>query len=156
MARLKSWQIFRRSRISPNRMTVNDTPDNSSHPVTTITAGSGTQLAIVQSTTGALVLDGTPGLSVNLGTIGMDTVQGIRGPKVLVGEDSPLWVLRPLREVHRLLGVREGRCGLARDLTAKDIEVVRDPERGELLRGARELDHPLELGTTLQRTPREA
>ena len=36
------------------------------------------------------------------------------------------------------------------------MEAVRDPQRVQLLRGPRELDHPVELGSALTRTPRQA
>jgi hypothetical protein len=52
--------------------------------------------------------------------------------------------------------VRKGRRCLARDLTMKDVKGVREPERVQLLRRARELDHPVELGSAIARMPRQA
>ena len=83
-------------------------------------------------------------------------VQNVREPEGQVGEDSPQRVPRPLRVIHRLPAVRQGRRCLARDLTTKDVEQVRDEERLQLLRGARELDHPVEHGCAITRTPRQA
>ena len=65
-------------------------------------------------------------------------------------------VARALGVIHRLSAVRQGRRCLARDLTAKDVEAVRDPERQQLLRRPRELDHPVELGCAFARMPRQA
>ena len=83
-------------------------------------------------------------------------VQDVREPEVEVGEDSPILVARALGVVHRLPAVRQCRRCLARDLTAKDVNGVRDGERHQLLRRARELDHPVELGCALARMPRQA
>src|SRR5262245_25580607 len=52
--------------------------------------------------------------------------------------------------------MRQGRRSFARDLTAKHMEGVGDPERRELVRGARGLDRPVEFGPTVVRTPHEA
>ena len=83
-------------------------------------------------------------------------VQDVREPEAQVGETTATLVARALRVVHRLSAMRQsGRC-LARDLTAKDVECVREPERVQLLRRSRELDHPVELGCALARTPRQA
>jgi hypothetical protein len=77
----------------PNRITVNDTPDNSAHPVTTINVGIGTHLATVQNTTGPLVLAGTPALPVVLVTIGIQgTVQGIHGDVTITNPGASVTV----------------------------------------------------------------
>jgi hypothetical protein len=52
--------------------------------------------------------------------------------------------------------MRQGRGRLACDFTAKDAQAVRDKEREQLLRRLRVLDHPVEIGSTLARTPGEA
>jgi hypothetical protein len=83
-------------------------------------------------------------------------VQDVREPEALVGGDSPDLVARALGVVHRLPAVRERRRCLAGDLTAKDVEVVRDGKRPPLLRRASKLNHPVELGSALGRTSRQA
>jgi hypothetical protein len=52
--------------------------------------------------------------------------------------------------------VRQGRRCLTRNLAAEDVEGVREPERSQLLRGARELDYPVELYCALSGTSRQA
>jgi hypothetical protein len=69
-------------------------------------------------------------------------VQHVRDPEAEVSHDSRYLTPR----IHqRLARVRQGKRHLARHLTANDVVVVGDPDRGKLLRGARELDHAVEL-----------
>ena len=82
--------------------------------------------------------------------------QGVREPEVEVGGGSPDLAAHLLGAVQRLPAVRQRRCCLARDLTVKDVPGVRKPERVQLLRGARELDHPVELSPAIARIPCQA
>ena len=62
------------------------------------------------------------------GAIVRCAVQDVRDSKGKVARDSPVLTPRPLRTSHRLSGVHQGRLRLARNLTAKDVEDVGDPE----------------------------
>jgi hypothetical protein len=74
--------------IVPNRITVSGTPDNALHPLTTLTAGSGTAVMTIKGTAGPLRVAGGQNVPVNLGGEGFTpgTVQGINGDVTI---DSP-------------------------------------------------------------------
>src|SRR5262245_801988 len=82
-------------------------------------------------------------------------VQHVCGSKARGGQNSSLVVPRPLRAIHRLSGMPQGARSFECDLTVKDAQAVRDPERQQLLRSPRQLDHPVELGATFSRMSRE-
>jgi hypothetical protein len=76
--------------INPNRVTVSNTPDNTLHPVTTLTVGTGTAVVTVQNTAGRLRIAGSHGTVVDLGGDGFTpgTVQGVRGDVTITSPDA--------------------------------------------------------------------
>jgi hypothetical protein len=83
-------------------------------------------------------------------------VQDVGEPEAAVGVGSAYLAAHPLGVVHRFSAVRQRRRRLTHDLAASDVESVREVERLQLLRRARELDDAVEFGGALTGTPRKA